>query len=102
MTLIGFTLIQQKMKPTKIENIKDLLSFIDEYYDTEHQNTVISAVKNYFDVIVVFFGEESKESFRTKVESFYNYCLTSNDKPSFLLRNPEDEFEIGQLLEKYY
>jgi len=90
------------MKPTKIEDIKDLLSFIDEYYDTEYQNTVISAVKNYFDVIVVFFGKESKESFMHKVESFYNYCLTSDDKPNFLLRNPTDEFEISQVLDEYY
>ena len=90
------------MKPQKIENINDLLNLIDEYYDTEHKDVVISAVRNYFDVIVVFFGEESKKSFAHKVESFYNYCLTTNDKPKFLLRNPTDEFEISQLLDEYY
>ena len=90
------------MKPTKIENIKDLLNFIDEYFDTKHKGTVLSTVGRYFDTIVIVFEDESKESFLHKVESFYNYCLTSDDKPRFLVRNPTDEFEIGQLLEEYY
>lgn len=90
------------MKPQKIEDIKDLLRLIDDYYDTKHKDVVISAVRNYFDVIVVFFGKESKESFMHKVESFYNYCLTAEKKPDFLLRNPTDEFEISQLLDEYY
>jgi len=90
------------MKSTKIENINELLSFIDEYFDTKHKNTVLSTVGRYFDTIVIVFEDETKESFMHKVESFYNYCLTSDDKPNFLLRNPTDEFEISQILEAYY
>jgi len=51
---------------------------------------------------IIIFEDEPKESFRTKVESFYNYCLTSGRIPPFLIRNPNDEFEIGQLFEAYY
>lgn len=90
------------MKPQKIEDIKDLLSFIDEYFDTKHKGTVLSTVGRYFDTIVIVFEDESKESFLHKVESFYNYCLTSDDKPRFLVRNPTDEFEISQIYEAYY
>lgn len=90
------------MKAQKIEDIKDLLSFIDEYYDTEHQDIVFKAVGGFLNTRILMFEEEPKESFTTKVESFYNHCLTSEYIPPFLIRNPNDEFEIGQLFEKYY
>jgi len=90
------------MKPQKIENITELLAFIDEYYDTRRQDIVFKAVGGFLNTKIIIFEDEPKESFRTKVESFYNYCLTSEYIPPFLIRNPDDEFEIGQLFEKYY
>jgi len=90
------------MKPQKIENITELVAFINEYYDTERQDVVFKAVGGFLNTKIIIFEGETKESFRTKVESFYNYCLTSEYIPPFLIRNPNDEFEIGQLFEAYY
>ena len=82
------------MKSTKIENIEQLLEFIDEYYDTEHKSIVLKAAQGFLNTRIVRFGDESKESFRTKVESFYKYCLTSETIPTFLVRNPSEDFNV--------
>ena len=89
------------MKAHKIESIEQLVEFIDEYYDTEHKSIVLKAVQGFLNTRIVRFGDESKESFRTKVESFYKYCLTSETIPTFLVRNPSDEFNIKDLADGY-
>ena len=90
------------MKGYKIESIEELISFVDEYYDTEHQSVVFKAVGGYFNTKVVVFKDESKEVFIDKIWGFYNYCLTSEHKHDFLMKNPNDEDEIIKVLEAYY
>ena len=88
------------MKATKIEDIDGLVKFFDTYYDT-HKSTVLKAAQGFLNTRIVRFGDESKESFRTKVESFYKYCLTSETIPTFLVRNPSDEFNVKDLPNGY-
>lgn len=92
------------MKPQKIENILQLVDFINEYYNTEHKEVMFNVVSQFLNTCIVRFGDaETKESFIDKVWGFYEYCLTSKGHiPPFLIKDPTDEFQIIQLLEAYY
>lgn len=90
------------MKSCKIENINDLIGFVNEYYDTKYNKEVYSVVGKFFNTRVIRFSDESKETFIEKIQGFYNYCSTNTDRPSFLMKDPTDEFEFIQVLEAYY
>ena len=90
------------MKGYRIESIEELINFVDKYYNTEHQGIVFKAVGGYFNTKVVVIEDETKESFIDKIWGFYQFCLTSDYTPTFLIKNPNDEDEIIQVLEAYY
>ena len=90
------------MKSCKIENVNDLIEFVNEYYDTIYNKEVYSIVGKFFNTTVIKFSDESKESFIEKIQGFYNYCSTSTYIPPFLMKDPTDEFQIVQVLEAYY
>jgi hypothetical protein len=90
------------MNGYKIKNIEQLISFADEYYDTKYQSVVLKAVGNFLNTIVVVITDETKESFIDKIWGFYEYCLTSDHTPKWLMKNPDDENEIIQVIEAYY
>ena len=90
------------MKPQKIENINELLSFIDEYYYT-HMNIVLKAVEGFLNVQTMEFFEESKEVFIQKVMDHYDYIKTlpeDAELPIFLTHNPKEGFNIKNLFKR--
>ena len=90
------------MKPQKIEDINDLVRFIDEYYYT-HKNTILKAVEGFLNVQTMQFFEESKEVFIQKVMNHYDYIKTlpeDAELPIFLTHNPKEGFNIKNLFKR--
>lgn len=88
------------MKPQKIEDINDLVRFIDTYYYT-HRQTILKAVEGFLSVKTMELFEEPKDVFIQKVVNHYDYIKTlpaDAELPIFLTHNPKEEFKVKNLV----
>lgn len=84
----------------EINNIDDLLKFINDEYDTNRQ-IVLDVVQKIFDVVIVSFSNETKEQFLNRVDNFYKTFYlenNTNELPRFLMSKYGDEFNIKHIV----
>ena len=83
----------------EINNIQDLIDFIEVEYD-ENRVIVVDVVQKVFDVVIISFSNETKEQFKDRVNNYYKTFYIDKktaEKPNFLMAKYEDEFNIKNI-----
>jgi hypothetical protein len=83
----------------EINNINDLITFIEDEYDN-NRDIVIDVIEKVFNVVIITFSNETKEQFTNRVNEFYKTFYIDNnttEKPNFLMAKYEDEFNIKNI-----